>query len=51
MYKKLDRKFYEDSYYNRIKLFIELTSYLYQPIVDRVRTIRNNLIQIKDIEI
>ena len=47
---KLDIKLDAGSYYNPIRLLSKVVSYGYQPIVDKARTIANNLIKIQDIE-
>ena len=48
--KKLEQKYDEDKYYDPLRLFSRLISYSYQPIVDKARSIANNLIKINEIE-
>ena len=48
--KKLNQKYDEDKYYDPLRLFSRLISYSYQPIVDKARSIANNLIKINEIE-
>ena len=47
---KLDIKYDAGSYYNPFRLLSKVVSYGYQPIVDKARTIANNLIDIQDYE-
>ena len=46
---KLDKRL-DDNYYNPIRLFSLIVSYNYQEIVDKARTLANNLIKINEIE-
>ena len=46
---KLDKSFDEDIYYNPVRLFSLVVSYSYQSIVDKARTLANNLIKINGI--
>lgn len=48
--KKLDIKYDEESYYHPIRIASWLISLNYQPIVDKARSLADNLIKIKNIE-
>ena len=47
---KLDQKYDENKYYDPLRLLSRLISYSYQPIVDKARSIANNLVKINEIE-